>query len=336
MSDEHSSFSETHSSEPDRPSDANLLSSVKLKRKEALGILYDRYAGLVAAVCLRIVRDPAAAEKIVEEVFYDLWQHPDRGSGPLVNRLVSHARTIAIQRRRFPSPPLNLAADAPYSAPNDKSADDPNLRWKRERTLAALACVPNDARQIVEMAYLNAWHIDEIAGILNLGPKAVRARLGDGIRAFQEALQSTPAAAKQLSPFDFPPVSLDRVRVLVVDDEPDARRVLTYALQAVGALVTVAASVAEALALLPNAKPELLLSDLAMPDEDGFDLIRKVRRAGRTARELPAVALTAYVTKQVRRDVMLAGFQMHVAKPVDPHELAEVVASLTGRTGLSA
>jgi CheY-like chemotaxis protein len=70
-----------------------------------------------------------------------------------------------------------------------------------------------------------------------------------------------------------------------------------------------------------------------MPAEDGFDLIRKVRRAGRTARDLPAVALTAFATGQIRREVMRAGFQMHVPKPVDPHQLAEIVASLAGRIG---
>lgn len=227
----------------------------------------------------------------------------------------------------------SATADAPPSEPPDSSAETPNLRWLRERTRAALARVPHDARQIVELACLDAWGIDEIARRLNLTPVSVRALFCRGMRSFQDGLRATPAATKQLSLSDLPLVNLDRVRVLVVDDEPDARRVLTMTLQTVGALVTAAASVAEAITLLPEANPEVLLSDLAMPEEDGFDLIRRVRRAGRTPRDLPAIALTAFATKQVRRDVMLAGFQMHVAKPVDPHELAEVVASLAGRTG---
>jgi CheY-like chemotaxis protein len=298
--------------------------------QEALGVLYDRYSGVVMAACLRIVRNHSVAAKIVEDIFYDLWEHPDLNNGPLVNRLLSQARTIAIQRRqRLDSP----AADSPQSEPDDNSAETPDLRWRRERARAALACVPAEARQIIEMACLDAWSIDEIARRLNLAAEEVRAFFVGGMRAFQDALQSMPAVVKPESPRDFPPVRLDRVRVLIVDDEPDARRVLAFALQTVGALVTAAASVTEAMMLLPTANPEVLLSDLAMPAEDGFDLIRKVRRAGLTARDLPAVALTAFGTGQIRRDVMRAGFQMHVPKPVDPHQLAEVFASLTGRTG---
>ena len=74
----------------------------------------------------------------------------------------------------------------------------------------------------------------------------------------------------------------------------------------------------------------MLVSDLAMPSEDGFDLIRTIRCAGRTARDLPAIALTAFSTKPVRRQTMLAGFQMHVPKPVDPCQLTEVVATFAG------
>jgi len=130
-----------------------------------------------------------------------------------------------------------------------------------------------------------------------------------------------------------PPVRLDGLRVLVVDDEADARRVLVKVLEGVGAIVTAAGSAAEAMEALPNARPEVLVSDLGMPDEDGFDLIRKVRAGGNHSKELPAVALTAFVHKDDARQALLAGFQVHVPKPVDPHDLTSVIASLTGRTG---
>jgi CheY-like chemotaxis protein len=70
-----------------------------------------------------------------------------------------------------------------------------------------------------------------------------------------------------------------------------------------------------------------------MPDEDGFDLIRKVRAAGHTVQELPAVALTAFANKGYARSALLGGFQIHVSKPVDPQDLIAVVAALTGRAG---
>src|SRR5262249_15282963 len=113
----------------------------------------------------------------------------------------------------------------------------------------------------------------------------------------------------------------------------DARDLVKRILAACGAEVHTAGSVAEALAALEPFGPDLLLSDVGMPDQDGYDLIRQVRARGRTARDLPAAALTAFARAEDRRRGLLAGFQMHVAKPVDPDELVAVVASLVGRTG---
>jgi len=131
----------------------------------------------------------------------------------------------------------------------------------------------------------------------------------------------------------FPPVRLDGLRVLVVDDEPDARRLLVRLLEGVGATATAAGSAAQALDALTSFRPEVLVSDLGMPGEDGFDLIRQVRGRGFHARDLPAVALTAFVQKDDLRLALLAGFQFHVSKPADPHDLTAVIASLAGRTG---
>jgi PAS domain S-box-containing protein len=128
-------------------------------------------------------------------------------------------------------------------------------------------------------------------------------------------------------------VRLDGLRVLVVDDEADARRVLSRVLGDAGATVTVANSVAAAVEAVAEMKPQVLLSDIAMPDRDGYDLIRQLRASGLMAKDLPAVALTAFAHKEDRLRVLLAGFQVHVPKPVDPHELVAVVATLAGRTG---
>jgi PAS domain S-box-containing protein len=129
-----------------------------------------------------------------------------------------------------------------------------------------------------------------------------------------------------------PPLArLNTVRVLVVDDEPDARRLLAKTLQQAGAIVTTAASAAEAIAALPDANPDVLVSDLAMPEQDGFDLIRRIRADGHHAKDLPAVALTAFVRPQDRRQALLAGYQMHLPKPVDPHDLTASIATLAGR-----
>jgi CheY-like chemotaxis protein len=97
--------------------------------------------------------------------------------------------------------------------------------------------------------------------------------------------------------------------------------------------VTTAASVAEALTLMERHAFDVLLSDIGMPEQDGYELIRRVRERGLNGRTLPAVALTAFARPEDRRRALLAGFQVHVPKPVDPDELVAVVATLVGRTG---
>ena len=162
---------------------------------------------------------------------------------------------------------------------------------------------------------------------------AVRVR-GDGEddeMASEAAERESGGAAASAS--RFPLTRLDGLRVLVVDDEADARRILVMVLEQVGAVVIAVGSVREAIEALPEVRPDVLVSDLGMPEQDGFDLIRQVRDSGHDARDLPAVALTAFVQKDDARLALLAGFQVHVPKPVDPHELASVIASLVGGTG---
>jgi CheY-like chemotaxis protein len=123
------------------------------------------------------------------------------------------------------------------------------------------------------------------------------------------------------------------LRVLVVDDEADTLDYVTALLRERGAEVAAASSVAEAMGALERQRPDVLVADIAMPGEDGYALIRRVRalepaRGGNT----PAAALTAYATAEDRMRVLLSGFQIHLPKPVEPAELAAVVASLAGRT----
>jgi CheY-like chemotaxis protein len=152
-----------------------------------------------------------------------------------------------------------------------------------------------------------------------------------------ESMDDLEASESELrSVTGLPLVRLDALRVLVVDDAPDARRLIVKVLQEAGAVVTAAASAADAIEALEKSNPEVLVSDLGMPDEDGFDLIRQIRAHGHHAKDLPAVALSAFVHKNDRRQALLAGFQVHVSKPADPHDLTAAIASLAGRTGPAA
>jgi signal transduction histidine kinase/ActR/RegA family two-component response regulator len=122
---------------------------------------------------------------------------------------------------------------------------------------------------------------------------------------------------------------LDAVRILVVDDEPDTNEVLQELFASCGAEVRVAASTRQALEILDRWRPTLIVSDIGMPEQDGYALIRQVRERGpEQGGETPAVALTAYSRVDDRVKILKAGFQMHVAKPVDPTELVAVVASI--------
>jgi CheY-like chemotaxis protein len=128
-------------------------------------------------------------------------------------------------------------------------------------------------------------------------------------------------------------IRLSGTRILVVEDESETRAVLDRLLRERGAEVRSVETAAEAFDVLGSWVPDVLVSDIGMPGEDGYSLIRRIRAlpADRGAR-LPAVALTAYVKADDRRKALEAGFQTHVSKPVDPDELALVIAGLAGLT----
>jgi CheY-like chemotaxis protein len=127
-------------------------------------------------------------------------------------------------------------------------------------------------------------------------------------------------------------VDLQNLRILVVEDELDALDLLTIDLTAHGAKVQGASSAAQALELLRTDKFDLLISDIGMADTDGYNLIRQVRtQEGEKGKHIPAIALTAYARTQDRIRAITAGYNTHVAKPVEIRELVTVVKCLTGK-----
>jgi PAS domain S-box-containing protein len=146
-----------------------------------------------------------------------------------------------------------------------------------------------------------------------------------------EVVRAHPAAGGALPAFE----SFDRLdglRVLVVDDEPDTREMLKAGLGRCGAEVVAAASAAEAMEAIEKSAPDLLISDIGMPGEDGYELMRRVRRLPpASGGRVPAIALTAYARAEDRMQSLRAGYQMHVPKPVELAELAAVAASRVRR-----
>ncbi|HEU4835321.1 MAG TPA: ATP-binding protein [Pyrinomonadaceae bacterium] len=126
--------------------------------------------------------------------------------------------------------------------------------------------------------------------------------------------------------------ALDGLRVLLVDDEPEARQIISTVITRTGAEVKSCESAHEALAKLSEWKPDVILSDIAMPEQDGYSFIRQVRSLPRDkGGETPAAALTAYARDIDRRQALAAGYQMHIAKPIGASQLVTMIARLAGR-----
>jgi CheY-like chemotaxis protein len=132
---------------------------------------------------------------------------------------------------------------------------------------------------------------------------------------------------------EFP--TLPDVWVLVVDDDADALGLVREILESAGARVRTATSAQSALASIEERVPDVMVSDLGMPGMDGYGLIQRIRQMESPARELPSAALTAYARSEDRAKALRFGFEMHLAKPIDPSELIAAVASLVRRRGVA-
>ncbi|MEP7336988.1 MAG: ATP-binding protein [Acidobacteriota bacterium] len=170
--------------------------------------------------------------------------------------------------------------------------------------------------------------------IISLPYRAVRLQDGGETRTVAPRPVMTTPAEEENDNTILSPSTLNGLLAVIVDDEQDARELVAAILRQYGAHVLIAATAAEALHLIRDSvpRPDLLISDISMPEEDGYSLIRKVRalqpdKGG----QIPAIALTAYGRMEDRIRVLSAGFQRHVPKPVEPAELALSAAHLTGR-----
>jgi CheY-like chemotaxis protein len=149
-----------------------------------------------------------------------------------------------------------------------------------------------------------------------------------------EAERLHPRASAEIVPADGSRSQLQGVKVLVVDDEQDARDLIKRVLEDCKAEVLTAGSAAEAMPILIQQKPDVLLSDIGMPQVDGYDFLRQVRSmTDQGGGKIPAIALTAFARSEDRTRALMSGYQVHLAKPVEPAELVATVASVVGRTG---
>jgi len=145
-------------------------------------------------------------------------------------------------------------------------------------------------------------------------------------------LNATADIQRSEEPLPQPAPDLTGIRVLAVDDDPDARELVTVLLSQYGAEVLTVASAAEVLANLETFQPDLLVSDIGMPEVDGYSLIQQIRsRPAEKGGRIPAIALTAYAREIDQQRVIRSGYQRHVTKPLDPEQLAQTVVALVQR-----
>ncbi len=148
---------------------------------------------------------------------------------------------------------------------------------------------------------------------------------------FNVARETEPAEESKPKGTDYSR-ALDGLRILVVDDEADSRDLLKAILTRCGGQVRCSECAADAIEAVKDWQPDVLVSDIGMPVDDGYSLIKSVRQlASKGAKQIPAVALTAYATVEDRAKALAAGFQIHLAKPVEPHSLVKSIAAAGGR-----
>jgi CheY-like chemotaxis protein/anti-sigma regulatory factor (Ser/Thr protein kinase) len=148
----------------------------------------------------------------------------------------------------------------------------------------------------------------------------------------KDNLQQQSKASGELTEFDCSP-QFDGLHVLVVDDEADARELIRAVLKECGSEVTTATSAVEALEMFEKIKPDVLISDIGMPEMDGYTFINKIRALETDSKvKTPAIALTAYAKAEDRERALLEGYHIHLPKPIEPMKLVAIIASLTEDT----
>ncbi len=278
-----------------------------------------------------VLGDPARLQQIVTNVLSNAIKFTGDG-GRIEIRL---QRVDSFSRLEIKDTGVGIAAkDLPHIFERFRQADSSNVRTHGGLGLG-LAIVDYLVRQHSGAVYVESEGPGKGATFIIELPLTSSEILGGEVDRVK--LFSAQARSMLENPETFSERRLEELRILVVEDDDDTRELLKTILERCGAKVRAVASSDAAMAEIAKGIPDVLISDIGMPGESGYDLIKKVRslepeKGGR----VPAVALTAYAAATDRRRALLAGFQTHLAKPVEPDELLAVIASLSNQPEISS
>ena len=270
-----------------------------------------------------IIGDPARLKQVVRNLLSNAIKFTNQGG----HIDISLERIDGRTRLRVQDNGIGIEPDVlPHIFERFKQADSSNVRAHGGLGLG-LAIVQHLVRE--HSGTVNAESAGPDSGAtftvdFPLAPSEVAAESVD--------LFSTTFRNRKATEYGFDPCALDGINVLIVEDEPDTRDLLTTILQECGANVAAVGSARDAITSIQHNLPNVLLSDIGMSGENGYDLIKEIRALPpEKGGNIPAVALTAYAGSSDRRRALVAGFHVHLAKPVEPDELLAVIGSL-GRT----
>lgn len=325
------------------PSDIALVSRLACDDTTAADELYARYARPVFSLACRIARDGGIAEEATQDVFVQAWREasrydPARGTVRGWLLMMARARTLdrlrSRQRRISWQTPLDAAPEV--DVPNTGISLESTLAAAEDagRVNAALAILPETDRRLIDLAYFDGLSQSEIAARLAVPLGTVKTHTRRVMRLMRRAIAEEPARPFEWSGSRLPSVAsgapLRDANVVIVDDDIDTLRLLTLVLERAGACVLPASSAAQARRRLAVVWPDVLVTDLEMPAEDGYSLLRGFREIGRD-RQVPAVAFTAHDTAEDHDRAQRAGFCLHLSKPIRPSLLVERLAEVLGQ-----
>lgn len=309
--------------------------------------LYEIHRPFVRAVALRFLRDPAEADDVAQDVFMHAWTHLDTfdsARGEVRAWLGSMARSRALDRlrRRAVRSRAQLTPALVANGADALDGMDPS-DVQAERLQHALKTLSGQSRDILELAYFEQMSQREIASAVGESLGVVKSRLKQGLAALRAGMhvRSTATCDPAAEPIPLTvtvargaPASLPSlldVRVMLVDDDARTRQVMHALMHSVGARSTICDSAAAALRQMEQVVPDVLVADLSMPGGDGLGLIRTVRALHSSLREMPALAFTGHAGELDRAAARLAGFDMHLSKPVHPLAVLTAVRQLADR-----